>query len=35
MNDTERLEMLFDLYTKMIASTAPVKGKKRKAGNNE
>ncbi|HDD9959001.1 TPA: hypothetical protein PBR65_004450, partial [Escherichia coli] len=34
-NDTERLEKLFDLYTKMIASTAPVKGKKRKAGNNE
>lgn len=34
-NDTERLEKLFNLYTKMIASTAPVKGKKRKAGNNE
>lgn len=34
-NDTERLEKLFDLYTKMIASAAPVKGKKRKAGANE
>ncbi len=29
-NDTERLEKLFDLYTKMTASAAP--GKKRKAG---
>jgi hypothetical protein len=33
-NDTERLEKLFDLYTKMTASTAPAKGKKRKAGAN-
>ena len=33
-NDTERLEKLFDLYTKMTDSTAPVKGKKRKAGAN-
>ena len=31
-NDTERLEKLFDLYTKMTASAAPTKGKKRKAG---
>ncbi len=31
-NDTERLEKLFDLYTKMTASTAPAKSKKRKAG---
>ncbi|OCZ86966.1 lactate dehydrogenase [Achromobacter xylosoxidans] len=31
-NDTERLEKLFDLYTKMTASVAPAKGKKRKAG---
>ena len=31
-NDTERLEKLFDLYTKMTASSAPAKGKKRKAG---
>lgn len=31
-NDTERLEKLFDLYTKMTASTPPAKGKKRKAG---
>ncbi|HCE5851640.1 class I SAM-dependent DNA methyltransferase [Pseudomonas aeruginosa] len=31
-NDTERLEKLFDLYTKMTASAAPAKGKKRKAG---
>ena len=31
-NDTERLEKLFDLYTKMTAATAPAKGKKRKAG---
>ncbi|KAF1685353.1 lactate dehydrogenase [Pseudoxanthomonas broegbernensis] len=33
-NDTERLEKLFDLYTKMTASAAPAKGKKRKAGDN-
>lgn len=33
-NDTERLEKLFDLYTKMIASAAPGRGKKRKAGAN-
>ncbi|MCQ4166262.1 class I SAM-dependent DNA methyltransferase [Tahibacter harae] len=33
-NDTERLEKLFDLYTKMTASAAPDKGKKRKAGAN-
>lgn len=31
-NDTERLEKLFDLYTKMTASAAPAKGGKRKAG---
>jgi len=31
-NDTERLEKLFDLYTKMTASAAP--GKKRRAGAN-
>jgi hypothetical protein len=31
-NDTERLEKLFDLYTKMTASAASAKGKKRKAG---
>ena len=31
-NDTERLEKLFDLYTKMTATAAPVKGKKRKTG---
>ena len=31
-NDTERLEKLFDLYTKMSAAAAPAKGKKRKAG---
>lgn len=31
-NDTERLEKLFDLYTKIAASAAPAKGKKRKAG---
>ncbi len=31
-NDTERLEKLFDLYTKMTASAAPAKSKKRKAG---
>lgn len=29
-NDTERLEKLFDLYTKMTASAAPTKGKQRK-----
>lgn len=34
-NDTERLEKLFDLYTRMTASAAPAKGKKRKAGANE
>jgi len=33
-NDTERLEKLFDLYTKMTASAAPTKGRKRKAGAN-
>jgi hypothetical protein len=33
-NDTERLEKLFDLYTKLIASAAPAKDKKRKAGAN-
>ena len=33
-SDTERLEKLFDLYTKMTASAAPAKGKKRKAGAN-
>ncbi len=31
-NDTERLEKLFDLYTKMAATAAPAKGKKRKSG---
>ncbi|MBU9480146.1 class I SAM-dependent DNA methyltransferase [Burkholderia multivorans] len=31
-NDTERLEKLFNLYTKMTASAAPAKGRKRKAG---
>lgn len=31
-NDTERLEKLFDLYTKMTAAAAPAKTKKRKAG---
>jgi hypothetical protein len=31
-NDTERLEKLFELYTKMTASAASAKGKKRKAG---
>ncbi|MDD5376357.1 hypothetical protein [Acidithiobacillus sp.] len=30
-NDTERLEKLFDLYTKMTAADAPAKGSKRKA----
>jgi hypothetical protein len=33
-NDTERLEKLFDLYTKMTASAEAAKGKKRKAGAN-
>ena len=33
-NDTERLEKLFDLYTKMTASAVPAKGRKRKAGAN-
>ncbi len=33
-NDTERLEKLFDLYTKMTAAAAPAKDKKRKAGAN-
>ena len=31
-NDTERLEKLFDLYTKMTSSALPAKTKKRKAG---
>jgi hypothetical protein len=31
-NDTERLERLFDLYTKMTASTTPAKQQKKKAG---
>ncbi len=31
-NDTERLEKLFDLYTRMTASAAPAKGNRRKAG---
>jgi len=31
-NDTERLEKLFELYTKVTASALPAKGKKRKAG---
>ncbi len=31
-NDTERLEKLFDLYTKMTASATPVKKRKGKAG---
>ena len=31
-NDTERLEKLFDLYTKMTASAAPAKAKKRRSG---
>lgn len=31
-NDTERLEKLFDLYTKMIASATPAKKRKGKAG---
>jgi hypothetical protein len=33
-NDTERLEKLFDLYTKMIAATTTMKIGKRKAGNS-
>lgn len=33
-NDTERLDKLFELYTKIAASAAPAKGKKRKAGAN-
>lgn len=33
-NDTERLEKLFELYSKTTASGAPMKGKKRKAGAN-
>ena len=33
-NDTERLEKLFDLYTKMTASAAPTNAKKRKAGTS-
>ncbi|MCC7042063.1 MAG: class I SAM-dependent DNA methyltransferase [Burkholderiales bacterium] len=33
-NDTERLEKLFDLYTKMTASAAPAKRTKRRAGAN-
>jgi hypothetical protein len=31
-NDTERLEKLFDLYTKITSTAAPAKAKKRKAG---
>jgi len=31
-NDTERLEKLFDLYTKITAATEPAKGRKRKSG---
>ena len=31
-NDTERLEKLFDLYTKMTATAAPAKAKKCKVG---
>jgi hypothetical protein len=31
-NDTERLEKLFDLYTKMTAAAPPTKGKRGKAG---
>lgn len=31
-NDTERLEKLFDLYTKMTAAAAPTKATKRKQG---
>jgi len=33
-NDTERLEKLFDLYTKMTASVEPAKGKNHKARAN-
>ncbi|MCO7504826.1 MULTISPECIES: DNA methyltransferase [unclassified Pseudomonas] len=33
-NDTERLEKLFDLYTKMTAETALARGKKRNTGGN-
>jgi hypothetical protein len=33
-NDTERLEKLFDLYTKMTASAALAKGGKRKGGGD-
>lgn len=33
-NDTERLETLFGLYTKMTAAAAPAQGKGRKAGAN-
>jgi hypothetical protein len=32
-NDTERLEKLFDLYTKMTAAATP-EGKKRSSGAN-
>lgn len=31
-NDTERLEKLFDLYTRMIATATPAKGRKHKPG---
>jgi hypothetical protein len=31
-NDSERLEKLFDLYTKMTAAASPAKGRKRKTG---
>ena len=33
-NDTERLEKLFDMYTKMTVSTKPTTGKKRRTGAN-
>jgi hypothetical protein len=33
-NDTERLEKLFDLYTKMTNAAAPAKSNKRRAGAN-
>ena len=33
-NDTERLEKLFDLYTKMTAAAPPAKGKRRAVGGN-
>ena len=33
-NDTERLEKLFDLYTKMTAAETPVKGKRKKSVND-